>query len=228
MRSATDHTELTDVITRWHARMVAAAARVLHDDDEARDAVQDAYLQAVRHLDRFDRRARLSTWLHRVVVNAALMRLRARRRRPVEPLDTTALVDDSASVEAAVERRQMQALVRRSLANVPGAHRAVLVLRDIEEHEPAEVARTLGVTRGALKIRAHRARKALRAELIQIGVASQPARTAGSGATAGTPRISAQRSRGIASATSTTRGSSWRPASAWMMASASASGRAAR
>jgi DNA-directed RNA polymerase specialized sigma24 family protein len=60
--------------------------------------------------------------------------------------------------------------VRRSLADVGSNHRTVLVLRDIQEREPAEVARTLGVTRGALKIRTHRARKALCSHLVQAGV----------------------------------------------------------
>ena len=72
-RSGADQAELTRVIDRLHTRMVAVAARVLDDDDEARDAVQDGYLQAVRHLDQFDGCAQLSTWLHRIVVNAALI-----------------------------------------------------------------------------------------------------------------------------------------------------------
>jgi RNA polymerase sigma-70 factor (ECF subfamily) len=169
--SPDDYAELTEVIARFHARMVAVAARVLNDDEEARDAVQDAYLQAVRHLDRFDRRARLSTWLHRVVVNAALMRLRARRRRPVESMENVALVDESANVEMAVERRQVQAMVRRSLADAPSAQRTVLLLRDVEERDPEEVARALGVTRAAVKVRAHRARRALRVRLVKIGIA---------------------------------------------------------
>jgi RNA polymerase sigma-70 factor (ECF subfamily) len=169
--SSADQAALAAVIARFHARMVAAAARVLNDHDEAEDAVQDAYLQAVRHLDQFDRRARLSTWLHRVVTNAALMRLRARRRRPTEDMDTMLLADDTADVEAIVERRQTQALVRRSLADVPITHRTVLVLSHLEDGHPADVARRLGLTRLALKLRAHRARKVLRAHLVRSGIA---------------------------------------------------------
>jgi RNA polymerase sigma-70 factor, ECF subfamily len=172
MDTAGDHAELTAVIRRFHCRMVAVAGRVLHDEEDARDAVQDAYLQAVFHLHRFDRRGQLSTWLHRIVVNAALMRLRARRRRPTEDLDTDALADDAADVELAVERRQIQALVRRSLAGVTNDQRAVLVLRDMDDRDAAEVARALGVSRGAFKSRSHRARRALRSQLMRIGIGS--------------------------------------------------------
>lgn len=167
-----DHGALAEVIARFHARMVAVASRLLRDDEEARDAVQDAYVAAVTHLDQFDGRACLSTWLHRVVVNAARMRLRARRRRPAEPLDATTLADASADVEASVERRRTQALVHRSLAELGGHHRRVLVLRDLQDGDPEHVARALGVTRGALKIRAYRARKALRDRLAHAGVAA--------------------------------------------------------
>ena len=172
-----DHAELAAVIERLHTRMVAVATRVLRDDEEAHDAVQDAYLSAVRHLDRFDRRAELATWLHRVVVNASLMRLRARRRRPTEPLDPATLPADSMSMETILHRRRMQAAVRRSLADVRPDDRLVLTMRDIDGHETAQVARTLRVTPGAVKVRAFRARKALRARLVQLGVTSSPPRS---------------------------------------------------
>jgi len=175
-------TELTAVIARWHGRMVAAAARILKDEHEAEDAVQDAYLQAIRHLDQFDCRARLSTWLHRVVVNAALMRLRARQRRPIERLNAVALVDEAAAVESVVERRQMQAMVRRALGDVSSVHRQVLVRCHLEEEDAAQVARGLGITSGALKSRAHRARAALRERLVRIG--GEAATPAASGASA--------------------------------------------
>jgi RNA polymerase sigma-70 factor (ECF subfamily) len=165
-----ERTDLAEVIARLHSRMVAAAFRILRDQHDARDAVQDAYLRAVVHLERFDGRGQLSTWLHRIVVNAAFMRLRAQRRRPVEHADTDVFPDAAADVEATVARREMQALVRRSLATVAGNHRIVLLMRDIEDRDATEVSRALGVTRGALRIRTHRARNALRAHLLRMGV----------------------------------------------------------
>ena len=174
---AVDDAELAGVITRVHSRMLAAAVRVLHDHEEARDAVQDAYLHAVAHLHRFDRRAQLSTWLHRIVINAALMRLRARRRRPAEPLNTAMLADHAIDVEAIVQRRQVQRLVRQSLVEVASHHRAVLVLRDMHEEDTRDAARTLGITRDALKVRAHRARRALRAHLVRHGLGTDRPRS---------------------------------------------------
>lgn len=67
--------------------MLAAACRLLRNDEAARDAVQEAFLAAFSAMDRFDGRARLSTWLHRIVVNCALMRLRRQRRRPEESIE---------------------------------------------------------------------------------------------------------------------------------------------
>jgi RNA polymerase sigma-70 factor, ECF subfamily len=161
-----DLAELVALIAARRARMVAIAFRVLRDEQDAEDAVQDACLQSVRRLDRFDRRSQLATWLHRVVVNTALMRLRARTRRAggaYDDVDT--LADDTSNVETIVHRRQLQAFVRRSLAEIEPRHRVVLVLRDVEERDPAEVAAALRVTPNALKVRAYRARKAMRVRL---------------------------------------------------------------
>ena len=68
-------------------RLLSVARRMLHDEEAARDSVQDAFLSAFRSLDGFDGQAQLSTWLHRIVVNAALMKIRTRQRRPEQPLD---------------------------------------------------------------------------------------------------------------------------------------------
>jgi RNA polymerase sigma-70 factor (ECF subfamily) len=68
-------------------KLLAVARRILPTEEDARDAVQDAFLFAFRSLGRFEGQARLSTWLHRIAVNASLMRLRTRRRKREEPLD---------------------------------------------------------------------------------------------------------------------------------------------
>ncbi|MFO0810638.1 MAG: sigma-70 family RNA polymerase sigma factor [Gemmataceae bacterium] len=74
-------------VRRFGGAMFAAARRLLANEEDARDALQDAFLSAFRALDRFDGRAKLSTWLHRVAVNAALMKLRSKKRRPERPID---------------------------------------------------------------------------------------------------------------------------------------------
>jgi RNA polymerase sigma-70 factor (ECF subfamily) len=151
------------------------ARRFLHNDEDARDTVQDAFLSAFRCISRFERRAQLSTWLHRIVVNAALMKLRTRRRRPEE------LIDDrcgdpwdgalppaatwSESPDAAFERHETRALVRRCIDRLPERYRTVLLLRDIEELDTDQAARMLGVSSSVVRCRLHRAHRALRAQL---------------------------------------------------------------
>jgi RNA polymerase sigma-70 factor, ECF subfamily len=178
------------LVRSYGGRMLAVARRLLGDGEDARDAVQDAFASAFRSIDRFEGHARLSTWLHRIVVNAALMKLRTRRRKPEEPLDDLLpafLADGHRSdpggpwqPAAALERREVRDLVRRSIDRMPESYRTVLLLRDIEELETAEVAEMLGIGPGVVKTRLHRARQALRGlldpELREGGAAARPAR----------------------------------------------------
>jgi RNA polymerase sigma-70 factor (ECF subfamily) len=157
------------------ARMLAAARRILRSDEDARDVVQEAWIQAFRALPRFEGQSRLSTWLHRIVVNAALMKLRSQRRRPEASLDELppqadtdgAWIDaaDTMSVDDDLASRERRALVRRAIDQLPETHRSVLLLRDFEDLDTDETARRLGTTPGAVKTRLHRARQALRATI---------------------------------------------------------------
>jgi RNA polymerase sigma-70 factor, ECF subfamily len=162
------------LVRREGPRMLATARRMLGNDEDARDAVQDAFLQAHRALDRFAGESRLSTWLHRIVVNAALMKLRGRRRKPEQPLDDLLPQFDESgawlrpvsgwerSADELVESAECRAIVRKAIDRLPDPYREVLVLRDIEELDTDETARVLGATPNAVKVRLHRARQALR------------------------------------------------------------------
>ncbi len=160
--------------------MLAVARRYMRSEDDARDVVQEAMLSAFRGIASFDADAKLSTWLHRIVVNCALMRLRSRRRRPEESLDDLlpsfdeqgafahGVVEwDAPATEQVVERRQMRQIVRRCIDRLPDSYRALLVLRDIEERDTEESAELLGLTVSAVKSRLHRARQALRELLVE-------------------------------------------------------------
>jgi RNA polymerase sigma-70 factor (ECF subfamily) len=161
------------VVRAFGGRMLAVAIGILRNEDDARDAVQAAYLSAFRSLPSFEGSCRLSTWLHRIVVNAALMKLRSRRRRPEEALDgllPTFLEDGHHAqqfsradlpADELLEREETRATVRECIAQLPEHHRAILVLRDIEDVSTGEVAAMLGITSNAVKIRLHRARQAL-------------------------------------------------------------------
>lgn len=155
-------------------RLLAVARRIVGDDDAA-DTLQDAYLSAFKALGSFQGDARLSTWLHRIVVNTALMRLRTRRRRledAIEPLLPTFVEDGHQAHEpvewredarSLLEHAETRAYVRDQINRLPDSYRNVLLLRDIEELNTSETAQALGLTENAVKIRLHRARQALRA-----------------------------------------------------------------
>jgi RNA polymerase sigma-70 factor (ECF subfamily) len=155
-------------------RMLAVARRILRGDEEAHDAVQDAFLRAFRALDRFEGQARLSTWLHRIVVNACLMRLRHRKRHPEQAIDDLLpSFDDTGhrldpgpawSEDACglMETQELRKVVRDAIDRLPDSHRTILVLRDIEGVSTEEAALGLGIRPEAAKMRLHRARQALR------------------------------------------------------------------
>lgn len=164
-------------VRRQGPRMLAVARRFLHSEEDAQDAVQDAFLMAFRALDRFQGNASLSTWLYRIVVNAALMKIRNRKRRPTVSMEELlpGFLEDGHQQEPASEwdlsaeelagRRETRALVRSAIDRLPATYRTVLLLRDIEELDTGETAQVLGISENAVKIRLHRARQALRALL---------------------------------------------------------------
>ena len=166
------------LVQRYSARLIALARQILGEEDLARDAVQDAFLSAFRSIDGFNGDARLSSWLHRIVANAALAKLRTRRRRPEcflteefgtdrdgDPLDRTALPAAECDSEAADEllaRRQECTFVRECIARMKESHRIVLMLRYIEEYDTEQTAEILGIAPNTVKTRLLRARDALR------------------------------------------------------------------
>ncbi len=155
-------------------RLLAVARRMLGHEDDAQDAVQEAFLSAFRSIDRFDGRARLTTWLHRITVNACLMRLRARKRRPerrIEEFLPQFLEDGHQRVPSTpwkpeeatgIEQAEVRELVRRKINELPESYRVVLLLRDIEGLDTEAAAAVLGATPNAVKVRLHRARQALK------------------------------------------------------------------
>jgi len=171
-----------EILVREHTgRLLAVARRYLRQEEDARDAVQEGFVAAFRSIGRFEGTSSLSTWLHRIVINCCLMKLRSGRRRPetsIEELlpsfdETGHRVLDGAELpetaEAAIERGETKRRVRAAIARLPESHRTVLMLRDIEEVSTSDAARMLGLTSNAVKIRLHRARQALRTILVQGG-----------------------------------------------------------
>ncbi len=170
---AHDPTAVERLVREQTPRMLAVARRMLRNEADARDVVQDAFFSAFRSLARFEGAAALSTWLHRIVVNGALMKLRSRRRRPeesIEPLLPRFLEDGHHAshpsewmpTHTLLERQETRELVRAAIDRLPEGYRTILLLRDIEELDTEETARALDLTPAAVKVRLHRARQALR------------------------------------------------------------------
>lgn len=162
------------VVREQGCALLNVARRLLRNDDEARDAVQDAFVSAFRSSSRFEGASRISTWLHRIVVNSCLMRLRTQRRKAEVPIDEwlpafqadghheATFVDWSNTAYARLEQQETCAHVRSCIDRLPDSYRTVLLMRDMEELAIDEIAVTLDISPNAVKIRLHRARQALR------------------------------------------------------------------
>ena len=136
-----------EALFRLHwPRAYRAAYLVVHDAAAAEDIAQEAFLAAIRNLDRFDRRRPFGPWLHRIVVNRAIDWTRARQLRA-----------ESELVEApAPESEPLDGSLLAALAALPPDHRAVIVLRHLLEYTPGEISELLGLPRGTVNSRLRR------------------------------------------------------------------------
>jgi RNA polymerase sigma-70 factor (ECF subfamily) len=154
--------------------MLAVARRILRNEEDASDAVQDAFLAAFKQIGQFKGHSRLGTWLHRIVVNAALARLRTLKRQPEQSIEDLLphfgegehQVDPPVpwkdASDTALRQKESRDLVQHCISKLPETYRIVLLVRDIEGLDTEETARMLGTSLGVVKTRLHRARQALR------------------------------------------------------------------
>ncbi|WP_415366503.1 RNA polymerase sigma factor [Saccharothrix sp. BKS2] len=158
-----DPAAFDELVRRHTGRMYRVALRVVGDPVEAEDVVQDAWISAWRALPRFRGDAAASTWLYRVVTNAALVHLR--RARPTVPLESAPEPRADGGPEVALLRNEVTDVVLRAIATLEPTQRVPLVLRELEGLSYEEVAEVLGIPVPALRSRLHRARVALMAKL---------------------------------------------------------------
>jgi RNA polymerase sigma-70 factor, ECF subfamily len=154
-----DADAFTEIFRRHRDQLWAVALRTTGDPEDAADAVQEALISAMRHASSFRGDAKVSTWLHRIVVNACLDRLRRRAAHPTSPLPD----DDHAPSIARDDYadRDTAADVHAALATLPAEQRAAIVLVDIEGYPVDEVAAMLEVPSGTIKSRCARGRAKL-------------------------------------------------------------------
>lgn len=171
------------VMRRYNQRLYRAARAIVKDDAEAEDVIQQAYVNAYLHLDQFEHRAKLSTWLTRIAVHEALARVRKAARTstlddPDRPGEMTmaALTSQGQDPERTAYSRELASVLESAIAALPEDFRTVFVLRDVEGLSTLETAESLGVREDTVKTRLHRARAALRRHLTaQVGASASSA-----------------------------------------------------
>lgn len=188
------------LVDRYQGRAYRLALRVLRDEEEARDAVQEAFLKAYGALDRFEGRSRFYTWLYRLVMNQCLDRRRRDRSDRHVPFEEGGAAEGEAApddppevlgVRFAPAAEAMGKELRRHLAaaidTLPEAARATLLLREVEGLSYAEIAEALAIPKGTVMSRLHYARRQVKRALIEAGVASPAADDDQGAADAGAP-----------------------------------------
>jgi RNA polymerase sigma-70 factor (ECF subfamily) len=161
-------------VRTYCGQLLLVARRILRNEEDANDAVQDAFLSAFKGISHFKGQAQLGTWLHRIVVNAALGRLRRLQRHPEGSIEDMLPhfgdgehqrdppVPWQATPETLMAKRETRDLVQRCIGQLPENYRIVLLFHDIEGMATEETAEILGTSTAVVKTRLHRARQALR------------------------------------------------------------------
>jgi RNA polymerase sigma-70 factor (ECF subfamily) len=173
-----------ELVRRHRDRLWAVALRTIGDREEAADAVQDALLSAHRAAARFRGESAVTTWLHRIVVNACLDRIRRRQAHPTVPLPDGSRTPDGSLIggvepAAPVRDHDTALVVRDALAALPVDQRAALVLVDVQGYPVADAAVILGVAEGTIKSRCARGRARMAIALSHLRPGSPRARDDG-------------------------------------------------
>ena len=178
---AGDPEAFTELVRRHRDRLWAVALRTTGDPEEAADALQDALISAFRRADQFRGESAVTTWLHRIVVNAALDRMRRRAVRPWVPLpeeggergDATSLAEP----RDAMDDRETALEIQAALAELPPDQRAAVVLVDLEGWSVEDAARALECPVGTVKSRCFRGRAKLADRLAHLRQGGTPAKS---------------------------------------------------
>jgi RNA polymerase sigma-70 factor (ECF subfamily) len=174
MQGMPDAACVDDMVRKNIGWMITVADRLLGDRALAEDAVQEAFISAFRGLVKFEKRSSYKTWLHRITVNSALMKLRQIKRRSEQSIEDLLPEFDQyecryestwghiSSTEQIVASEQNRTQVHAAINELPAPYRIVLLLRDIEGYNSREVAELLDISESNVKVRLHRARAALK------------------------------------------------------------------
>jgi RNA polymerase sigma-70 factor (ECF subfamily) len=165
------------IVREYGGYILTIAKRYLASEADAQDAVQDTYIQAFRAIGDFEQRSSLKSWLHRIVVNVALMKIRSNKRRPVELMtDNSTLFDVNGkrietataitlSLEDVTANNNQREMIKAQINNLPETAKNLLLLRDIEGYSTEEVSKLLDISLSSVKTGLHRARQTLKKKL---------------------------------------------------------------
>lgn len=161
-----DHDRLGKLLAELEPRLGAVALRITKHPESARDVLQSAFEKAIRHGGAFQGRARVSTWLYRIVANEALMWLRTQRRRgelrgQVDPLELARIADPGPGPAERLQQRERAERLHAGLGLLPAAERDVMLRCALADESYAEYSARTGAHPAAVKSRAHRARRRL-------------------------------------------------------------------
>lgn len=166
-----DPAALSTIFEQYADKIYRLAVNLLHDEQQADGVVQNTFLALIERVGDFEGRSSIGTWLYRVGYNECLMRIR--RAKPEVELDAfdepdsmpSHFLDWQTVPEALISSAEARDKMDRAINSLKPDLRAVFTLRDIEELSTSETAQILGISEGAVKVRLHRARLALREEL---------------------------------------------------------------
>ena len=172
-----DQTAFESLMRKYNGKLFRIARAILKDDSDAEDVLQDAYLDAYRHIQDFRGDSQAGTWLTRIVVNQALMRLRKEKRRSViipfrgmrsdeaERGEADVADDKAESPSTRVLRAEIRRILERRIDELPLSFRTVFVMREVEDMSVQETAECLGISSATVRTRLFRARALLRESL---------------------------------------------------------------
>lgn len=164
----------THLFEQFSPMVYNLAARIVKENDEAEDVLQESFVKVCRGISSFEGRSSLGTWLYRITFTTALMWRRKRQQEILSldqaPGDGQSLGESISSLERDVSEQvldgELRTVVAQAIADVPASLRAAFLLRDIEKRSTSEAASVLGISESALKVRLHRARLLLRQKLV--------------------------------------------------------------
>jgi len=174
---AGDSDAFTELVKRYERRIFRLAKHITQNEEDAEDVLQDAFLKAYQHIGGFQEQSKFYTWLVRIAVNEALMKLRKRKSGKIYSLDEAVDTgEETVAREIAVwdnpeqrySQEELRGILQQAISGLAPIFRAVFVLRDVEELSTEETASTLGISVPAVKSRLLRARLQLRDKLTRF------------------------------------------------------------